>query len=64
MSKTKKIAIEFDGGAVDPRALARAIAAVFAASRVGEGCVYVEGFTMNRSDSWRAGDPRITITER
>ena len=62
--KAKKVAVEFEGGAVDARALARAIAHVFDASRVGEGSVYIEGFSMNPSDKWRAGDPRITITER
>jgi hypothetical protein len=61
---TKRIAVEFEGQAVDARALARAIQYAFEASRVGQGAVFVEGFVMNRSDNWHDGDPRIRITER
>lgn len=60
----KKIAIEFDGNVVDARALARAVANVFDASRVDEGSTYVEGFGMNPSDNWQAGNPKITIMEK
>ena len=60
----KKIAIEFDGQVVDARALARAVASVFEASRVGESSTYVEGFSMNPNDKWHTGDPRITIVEK
>jgi hypothetical protein len=60
----KKIAIEFEGQAVDARALARAVAYVFEASRVGEGATFIEGFSMNASDNWHAGQPRITIVEK
>jgi len=60
----KRIAIEFDGNVVDARALARAVAAVFESSRVGEGCTYIEGFSMNPSDKWHTGDPRIMILEK
>jgi hypothetical protein len=59
----KKIAVEFDGAAVDARALARAISAVFEASHVEDGTVYVDGFTMNPSDRWKNGDPRIVISQ-
>lgn len=60
----KKIAIEFEGSVTDARALARAVAHVFKASRVEDGYTYIDGFTMNPSDKWEAGDPRITISER
>ncbi|MFJ2755558.1 hypothetical protein ACIO3S_08175 [Nocardioides sp. NPDC087217] len=60
----KKIAIEFDGGALDARALARAVAALVDASRVADHTTFVEGFSMNPSDNWHPGDPRISITER
>ncbi len=60
----KRIAVEFEGGAVDARALARAVQFVFEASRVGHGSVFVEGFSLNPSDRWQKGDPRITITEK
>lgn len=60
----KKIAIEFEGPVADARALARAVAHVFEASRVNDGYTYVDGFTMNPSDRWSAGDPRITISEK
>ena len=60
----KKIAIEFDGNVVDARALARAVASIFDASRVDEGFTYIEGFAMNASDNWRPGDPKITIEEK
>lgn len=61
----RNIAIEFEGNVVDARALARAVASVFEASRVGEGTTYVEGFSMNPTDDeWREGDPRITISEK
>lgn len=60
----KKIAIEFDGSVVDARALARAVAHVFEASRVDDGSTYIEGFSMNPSDKWRSGDPRITIVKK
>ena len=53
----RKIAIEFEGSVADARALARAVAYVFEASRVKEGCTYV-------GDKWKAGDPRITIAEK
>ncbi|MBA4608603.1 hypothetical protein H1W00_08965 [Aeromicrobium sp. Marseille-Q0843] len=60
----KKIAIEFDGSVKDARALARAVAYVFESSRVDDGATYIEGFSMNKTDKWQAGDPAITITER
>jgi hypothetical protein len=60
----KKIAVEFEGSVSDARALARAVAYVFEASRVSDGCTYVDGFAMNASDKWKAGDPRITISEK
>lgn len=60
----KKIAIEFDGNAVDARALARAVAYVFDASRVEGGSTYIEGFSMNASDKWHSGDPKITIVQK
>jgi hypothetical protein len=60
----KKIAVEFEGQVADARALARAVAYVFEASRVGEGSTYIEGFSMNPSDKWHAGDPKITIVEK
>lgn len=60
----KKIAIEFDGNVVDARALARAVASIFDASRVAGGSTYIEGFNMNPSDKWHPGDPRITIEEK
>ena len=59
----KKIAIEFEAGVVDARALARAVESVVSASRVDSHTTYVEGFSMNPSDKWRVGDPRITISE-
>lgn len=58
----RRIAVEFEGGVVEARALARAMQFVFEASSVGHGEVFIEGFSMNKSDKWRAGDPRITIT--
>ncbi|MCY4727993.1 hypothetical protein NYO98_17045 [Nocardioides sp. STR2] len=60
----KKIAIEFGGNVVDARALARAVAYVFEASRVEGGSTYIEGFSMNPSDKWHSGDPRITIVQK
>jgi hypothetical protein len=60
----KKIAIEFDGNAVDARALARAVAYVFEASRVDGGSTYIEGFSMNPTDNWHSGDPKITIVRK
>lgn len=60
----RKIAIEFDGEAADARALARAVAYVFEASRVGDGSTYIEGFSMNPSDKWHAGEATITIVEK
>lgn len=60
----KKIAIEFEGSVADARALARAVAYAFEASRVVDGCTYVDGLTLNPSDKWNAGDPRITISEK
>ena len=60
----KKIAIEFEADLRDARALARAVAYVFEASRVGDGTTYIEGFSMTPSDKWHKGDPRITITEK
>jgi hypothetical protein len=60
----KRIAIEFDANVVDARALARAVAFVFESSRVGEGAAYIEGFSMNPSDQWHRGDPRITTVEK
>lgn len=60
----KKIAIEFDGQVSDARALARAVAFVFEASRVGEGATYIEGFSMNASDRWNVGDPKIKIVQK
>ena len=57
----KKIAIEFDGNVVDARALARAVASIFDASCVDGGFTYIEGFSMNASDKWHPGDPKITI---
>lgn len=61
---TRRIAVEFEGSAVDARALARAIQSIFEASRVGHGTVFIEGFVMNPSDKWHVGDPHITITEK
>lgn len=58
----RRIAIEFEGGVVEARALARAVRFVFEASRVGHGEVFIEGFSMNKNDKWRPGDPRIAIT--
>ena len=46
------------------RALAQAVAYVFESSRVRDGATYIEGFSMNPSDKWHRGDPRITITEK
>ena len=61
----KKIAIEFEAEDVrDARALARAAAYVLEASRVGDGTTYIEGFSINPSDRWHHGDPKITITEK
>lgn len=60
----KKIAIEFDGNAVDARALARAVASVFEASGVDGGSTYMEGLSMNPTDKWHSGDPKITIVHR
>jgi hypothetical protein len=60
----RKAAIEFEDAVADARALARAVAYVFEASRVSDGCTYIDGFAMNRSDEWKAGDPRITIAEK
>lgn len=60
----KKTAIEFDGNAVDARALARAVAHVFEASRVDGGSTYIEGFSMNPTDKWHSGDPKITIVQK
>ena len=60
----KRIAIEFDGKATDARALARAVAYVFEASRVSGGFTYIDGFVMKPSDKWKVGDPRITISEK
>lgn len=60
----KKIAIEFDETAVDARALARAVAYVFEASRVDGGSTYIEGFSMNPTDKWHSGDPKITIVQK
>jgi hypothetical protein len=60
----RKIAIEFDADEVpDARALARAVLFAFEASRVGEGTVYVEGFSMNPSDGWSRGDHRIDVVQ-
>ena len=56
----RKLAIEFEGSVADARALARAVAYVFEASRLSYGCTYIDGFAMNPSDKWKAGDPRIT----
>jgi hypothetical protein len=60
----KKVAIEFEGEAAAARALARAVASVFEASRVGDGSIYIEGFSMNPSDKWNAGEATITIMEK
>lgn len=60
----RRIAVEFEGLPVDARALARAIAATFEASRAGHGTVFIEGFSMNPTDRWHVGDPQITITEK
>lgn len=35
----------------------------FDASRVGGGTTFVEGFSMNPSDNWRVGDPKIDRRE-
>lgn len=40
------------------------MAAVFEASRLGGGTTYVEGFSMNATDQWAVGDPKITIAEK
>ena len=58
----RRIAIEFEGGVVEARALARAIQFVFEASSAGHGEVFIEGFSMNKNDNWHPGDPRIAIT--
>lgn len=60
----KKIAIEFDGSAVDAKALARAVAYVLEARRVQYGSTHIEGFSMNPTDKWNPGDPQITIVQK
>jgi hypothetical protein len=61
---TRKIAIEFEADVQDARALARALLAVWTASRAaGEGFIAVDGFQMNKSVGWR-GDCRITVEDR
>ena len=60
----RQIAIEFDADKVpDARALARAVLSTFEASRVGDGTVYVDGFSMNPSDGWSGGDHRIDVVQ-
>lgn len=64
MATKKKIALEFEGTAVDARAFARAVAAVLEASRLGEASVTLEGFTMNKADrAWFPRDARIIVEE-
>lgn len=61
----RKIVVEFDDDNVtDARALTRAIQYAFEASRVGEGSVFIEGFSMNPTDKWLPGDFRIDIVDR
>ena len=61
----RKIVVEFEGDVTDARALARAVFAVVAISRVAdESYVRVQGFAMNPSDAWEPADLLITVTER
>lgn len=60
----RKIVIEFeDDNVTDARALARAVQFTFEASRVGDGSLYIEGFSMNPTDNWQPGDYRIDIVK-
>lgn len=64
MAAKKKVAVEFEGSAVDARAFARAVAAVLEASRLGDARISLNGFTMNRGDAkWIPQDTRITVEE-
>ena len=61
---TRKIAIEFEGGIVESRNLARAIAAMVEASAVEGGPSYVNGFSMNPTDGWTLEGKDIILMEK
>lgn len=64
LGMTRKIAIEFEGGVVDARALARAIDAMVAASAVKPEGIFVDGFTMNPTDGWNHEGKHIFLMEK
>ena len=57
----KRIAIEFDGKATDARALARAVAYVFEASRVSGGFTYIDGVGVKRPRPRLAGGAVVGV---
>jgi len=40
------------------------VASVFEASCVEGGSTYIEEYSLNPSDKWHSGDPKITIVQR
>lgn len=61
---TRKIAIEFEGGVVESRALARAIYAMIEASAVEFESIFVDGFSMNPTDGWNHEGKKIVLMDQ